>query len=223
MDKISRKDAISLGLRKYYTGESCRNGHIAERYVQSGTCQECINGSRSSAIITARSAIAAEILPPEDVMKLHLSRVQNEQMKLALRNQRLVLDAQRAQLAMDNRAERQLRQHREIVRKGHLVDVILQIDPLDYEAVGMMVWGFALVRDQHLRRDDVITGRCLQDSRFVMRCFAADKAEILRRAAQIFVDRHGVTVAEIEEVKQRAQLILTAQSEDNGQPEHDPR
>ena len=227
MDKISRKDAISLGLRKYYTGEPCRNGHIAERYVQSGTCQECINGSRSSAIITARSTIAGEILPPEDVMKIHLARVQNEQLRLALRTQRLALDAQRAQLALENRAERKVRQHREIVRKSHLVDVIVRVDPLDYEAAVMIVWGFALMRDQSLRRDDIATGRTLLDDRFVMRCFGEDKKEILRLVAQMGIARHGVPVAEAKELREKLQLQehlkRTAQAENNGQPEYDPR
>lgn len=44
MDIISRKQAQIDGLSKYFTGKLCVNGHIAERYTASGTCQECING-----------------------------------------------------------------------------------------------------------------------------------------------------------------------------------
>ncbi len=46
---ISRKTAKAHGLKRYFTGKPCRNGHIAQRYVLScGPCVECIrirNGS----------------------------------------------------------------------------------------------------------------------------------------------------------------------------------
>lgn len=42
MDLISRKDAIARGLKSYFTGEQCKHGHIAPRYVLNGGCSECI-------------------------------------------------------------------------------------------------------------------------------------------------------------------------------------
>lgn len=39
-DIISRKQAKALGLKRYYTGVPCKNGHLAERYV-GGHCVEC--------------------------------------------------------------------------------------------------------------------------------------------------------------------------------------
>jgi len=42
MEIISRKQAMAQNLNKYFTGFPCRNGHVAERYVQSSTCQLCI-------------------------------------------------------------------------------------------------------------------------------------------------------------------------------------
>lgn len=45
----TRREAKLVGMSKYFTGKPCKNGHVAERYVQSGTCSECINGSVSSA------------------------------------------------------------------------------------------------------------------------------------------------------------------------------
>jgi hypothetical protein len=38
---ISRDEAKALGLKRYFTGEPCKHGHIAERYVSSGDCLEC--------------------------------------------------------------------------------------------------------------------------------------------------------------------------------------
>lgn len=41
MDKISRKEALSLGLKAYYTGVPCKHGHTSERQVSSRVCLEC--------------------------------------------------------------------------------------------------------------------------------------------------------------------------------------
>lgn len=42
MQIIQRKEAKLAGLNKYFTGKPCVNDHIAERYVQSGACYDCI-------------------------------------------------------------------------------------------------------------------------------------------------------------------------------------
>jgi len=40
---VSKHFAINHGLQKYFTGEPCINGHIAERYIRKGNpCVECI-------------------------------------------------------------------------------------------------------------------------------------------------------------------------------------
>lgn len=38
---ISRRAAFTAGLKRYFTGEPCRKGHIAERYVSTGGCLDC--------------------------------------------------------------------------------------------------------------------------------------------------------------------------------------
>lgn len=40
---ISRKDAKALGLKRYFTGLSCKRGHICDRWVCGGRCIECHN------------------------------------------------------------------------------------------------------------------------------------------------------------------------------------
>lgn len=45
---IERKVARDLGCRKYFTGKVCRNGHVAERYTQSGTCVDCLAETNSA-------------------------------------------------------------------------------------------------------------------------------------------------------------------------------
>lgn len=38
----TRAQAKQLGLQEYFTGEPCKRGHIAFRYVTSGSCKECL-------------------------------------------------------------------------------------------------------------------------------------------------------------------------------------
>jgi hypothetical protein len=38
---IGRKDALALGLKRYFTGKPCKNGHMAERYVRNSACLGC--------------------------------------------------------------------------------------------------------------------------------------------------------------------------------------
>lgn len=46
---MSRKQAIAAGIKKFYNGKPCVNGHLAMRYTQSGSCEHCINPPRSEA------------------------------------------------------------------------------------------------------------------------------------------------------------------------------
>lgn len=41
MKIISRKEAKSLGLKRYFTGKPCKNGHVDERSTSKSTCLEC--------------------------------------------------------------------------------------------------------------------------------------------------------------------------------------
>lgn len=41
MEIISRKDAMAQGLKHYFTGKSCKNGHIEKRLVPCGKCLGC--------------------------------------------------------------------------------------------------------------------------------------------------------------------------------------
>jgi hypothetical protein len=41
MDVISRREAKSRGLKRYFTGKPCKNGHVTERVVGKHMCMEC--------------------------------------------------------------------------------------------------------------------------------------------------------------------------------------
>lgn len=38
---ISKKDALSAGLKRYFTGKQCKNGHLDYRLVSTGICVSC--------------------------------------------------------------------------------------------------------------------------------------------------------------------------------------
>ena len=38
---ISRQDAISSGQKRYFTGEACKHGHVAQRLASTRACCEC--------------------------------------------------------------------------------------------------------------------------------------------------------------------------------------
>src|SRR5579859_2788939 len=42
MEITSRSEAMSRGLKQYFTNIPCKNGHIAYRYTYNGTCSGCV-------------------------------------------------------------------------------------------------------------------------------------------------------------------------------------
>lgn len=39
---LSRQDAYAKGLKRFYTGEPCKRGHVCERFVCNGGCVRCM-------------------------------------------------------------------------------------------------------------------------------------------------------------------------------------
>lgn len=44
---MERPEAKKLGIIRYFTGRVCKNGHLADRYAQSGECILCLRGNRA--------------------------------------------------------------------------------------------------------------------------------------------------------------------------------
>lgn len=51
---MKRTEAQAAGLKTYSTGRPCHRGHVAERYVSTGQCVECLREDRK--VITPRTA-----------------------------------------------------------------------------------------------------------------------------------------------------------------------
>lgn len=54
---ISRNDAKTVGLKRFFTGRPCKNGHLAERFVSTGTCVECAKNAVQSHRLRFRSSL----------------------------------------------------------------------------------------------------------------------------------------------------------------------
>lgn len=46
MNVITRKEAISQDLKRYFTGKPCKHGHVAQRWTSSGHCIGCSSDIR---------------------------------------------------------------------------------------------------------------------------------------------------------------------------------
>ena len=61
MQIVTRKQAVDGKLGIYYTGQPCKNGHVAERYTTSGGCKACI----AEAVAGVRRAVGGGRNTPE--------------------------------------------------------------------------------------------------------------------------------------------------------------
>lgn len=43
---VSKKEAASKGLKRYFTGKPCKRGHVLERLVSTGSCVSCSHATR---------------------------------------------------------------------------------------------------------------------------------------------------------------------------------
>lgn len=62
---ISRDDAAAAGLLRYFTGVPCKRGHIAQRYVSTSSCMQCLRR-------TVVSKWGDNYLDPKRVEALHM-------------------------------------------------------------------------------------------------------------------------------------------------------
>jgi hypothetical protein len=59
---LSRADAKALGLKRYYTGKECPQGHLAERWVSSGACYECVKAKAPGVVKRWRESLPLDEL-----------------------------------------------------------------------------------------------------------------------------------------------------------------
>lgn len=206
---IFRKDAIAQGLSKYFTGKPCSNGHLAERYTTSGTCEGCIR--KSTALSLPQTVIEGQIVSSVDPRLQVINRnLDIKERELALKEKALELRAQNSSLrlqAADGANERRAKREKNLFIKENLITFKMLADEENYDVAVNMVWMAALMRNPEITKADVITGRQLDRWRHVMRCFPADQGMLLRETTALY-DRRAKVEVEVA----RQQAIASAQS-----------
>jgi hypothetical protein len=142
MEIITRKQAISSNLRKYFTGEVCKNGHVAERYVQSGSCELCIK--------SAAHPFSSE--NPER-SQLQQERIALERMKLDQRERRLALAERKVALSQDRLALRTSAKGKALVPFRPILHYA------DVEFFKSMMLAQSMMSDPTITMDDLLTNK----------------------------------------------------------------
>jgi hypothetical protein len=81
MEIVTRAEAKARGLKQYFTGEPCKNGHVAYRDTQSGSCRVCRNEKKREKRESLRIAEGrkARYRPKDDEdRRRHLTRYKSE-------------------------------------------------------------------------------------------------------------------------------------------------
>lgn len=137
---ITHEEASNRGLTRYFTGRACRNGHIADRYVNGGACAECINGDK---ILTDAQR--------ESRLRMAEQKLANETARIQLAKERLEAKKQAAVITDENRAVRGV----SVAARSEMLKIKIAIPYYDLPAMKAFVHGLASVRIPGVRVIDV--------------------------------------------------------------------
>lgn len=220
---MERKEALLIGALKYFTGKPCRNGHTAERYTQSGTCERCL-----------RSEPKGEILSPAKVALIRVEPSAIEVQRNELIARKLEIQASEAEtkarlvrvreleieLRLKQSAERSLTKQRKTVIKEKMIEAHLLFAPENYEVITNMVWAAALMHNPLLRKEDVLTGKIREGGVVTVLCFPEDRDNLLKLTNRMHVEQNALNV---QARRDRIQAAIEAEAaEDEKYPQFDP-
>lgn len=60
MNPPTRREAIALRSRQYFTGKPCRKGHIAARYTLTALCVQCSKDTQTAVRARIREQLNSE-------------------------------------------------------------------------------------------------------------------------------------------------------------------
>lgn len=189
MEIISRKDAINQGLNAYYTGEPCKNNHVAKRYVQSGTCSACIsnrdpipsNGHNSERQLISQQKLEIE----RDKIKLALERQRIAQERLALSQQKQRDKAEReSRISQQKSTAEQRRETKADMRPVNLYSTLGDLPDLK-----TLVLMWAQQRAPGITLADVVVNKPpMGDVVYTFRCFPEDTIALRNFAEALYND-----------------------------------
>lgn len=180
MEIITRSAAIRAGLKKYFTGEPCKNGHLAERYVQSCTCELCIRGDVPNSIVSPKQpsqvsldrlaidrlkadAAALRARVAADNVELNRQRSETAALRAKVASDRLDLTRQKAAQRLVERAEtvvtREQKAEQRVALKAtrsELVAIDIKIHNDDYEMFRESLLAISRLTDPSIQLFDLI-------------------------------------------------------------------
>lgn len=74
---ISRDDAARAGRVTFFTGQPCKHGHIAPRYVTNAGCLDCLNRHKR---LRAKHPFSKDLVPMEAITLWRSRRLDQEQL-----------------------------------------------------------------------------------------------------------------------------------------------
>lgn len=186
MEIISRQEAIRLGRNKYFTGRPCKNGHVAERYVQGCICRDCI------------SPVAT---PLNEDQRTERQRI--VALKLAIEQERLKLSSERARInaqRLNLTQQRQARRDKATEVKSGLIKIRLTCLFRDIEAVRQFAYLLAAAREPAVTYLNIacphlvpaVVGGGLE--RYTLACFPEDREQIV----EYMVGLQNITVEPVQ-------------------------
>ena len=175
MEIISRQQAISSGFSKYFTGEPCKNGHIAARYVYSCTCEMCIRVTSPHPAPNPKRAQLQEHRADMERMRLEQS-----QQRIAIAQQKLAFSKQRAAL-------------RARAKRTDLVPFRIMLHFADVEFFKAVMLASAITLDPSITLDDLTTTKAPEVAGeraiYTFRTFQADIDSLRTLEAEMTRDR----------------------------------
>ena len=195
MDIITRSEAKSVGVGKYFTGVACKNGHVDYRYTQSGACQSCLRSYQSMDNLNHNPSVVAA----NEAIRL-------AQMQLIEAKRQADAEFKERMAATRNMGQQDLADKRaQLVAKkaifGQLVVIKLRLFQSDVESLALLAFALATMRFPSLVPDDVrpnvpVTGREPAGTALYSFYCHGDDIQTLRDAANAtFKANHPVDIA----------------------------
>jgi hypothetical protein len=202
MQIISRNDAKLLGLKKYFTGVPCKNGHVSERYTDTFVCQQCVNGVRGSSqttnldvqiqtlrdrantiTIVVTKKYASLISEAERTYKIGMSNV-NALLEQAsdIENRKTEISKLNRNLEIEVENKKRLKQIR-----SELTTVYVMIKPEDKPLLESKLLTLLQSRCELLTIDDLrYRNKCEAGVRWQFKCHPEDKDEYIKIATELY-------------------------------------
>lgn len=228
MNPIDRETARSLGLKMFFTGNVCRNGHLSERYVSTGNCKECLTKHKNQGSFYENNRNLATKTPvfhknstisELQIMMAQLQERLNQAMHAEQGNQMAELEAKRVAARED--AERRAAVHEAF---GHMIQKRFRLYEEDVATFKAAALAFSSMRCAALRLEDMQPAKTAQGvnrasgtAMFTFMIYADDYQALLDYSNELLSARSCFNPE-----RARQQAIASAEraadAEDNGEP-----